>query len=220
MARTVELVLDEGCVAQVGILIETRIDGNLMMIMWRIKRRISPQELNSFFILAKQGHEESKETVFTFLRMRLLALARYRVPETAEDTVQETLIIVHNHFSEFEAMEGLLAFTNKVLRNKIGNVYQGRTRQKHVELEDAELKYDIDNDLEAGELDRILRESIAKLGETNPGCRDILSCLYHGFDPDDISKTLGITKSKLKVRTFRCRGALKDLIHREYRLEL
>ena len=190
------------------------------MITWRIKRRFSPEELNGFFVRARQGHEESKDAIFAFLRSRLLALARYRVPETAEDTVQETLIVVHNHFSEFVAMEGLLAFTNKVLRNKIGNVYQGRSRQKHVELEDAELRYDIDDDLEAGELDRILRESINKLGETNPGCRDILSCLYHGFDPDDISNSLGIPKSKLKVRTFRCRGALRDLIHRDYRLQL
>jgi RNA polymerase sigma factor (sigma-70 family) len=184
-----------------------------------MKRRFSSVELNSFLVRALQGHEESKEKIFTFLRSRLLALAGYRVPEIAEDTVQETLLVVHNHFSEFEAMEGLLAFSNKVLRNKIGNVYQSRSRRKHVELKDGNHRYDISGDLEASELDRIVRESIEKLGATNPGCRAILLCLYDGFDPDDISNALGIPKPKLKVRTFRCRGALRDLLEREYRLQ-
>jgi RNA polymerase sigma factor (sigma-70 family) len=195
-----------------------------MMITWGVKRGgmkrgFSLEELHNFFILALQGNEESKGRVFDFLRSRLLSLARYRVPELAEDIVQDTLLVVHNHFPEFQAMEGLIAFTHKVLRNKIGNIYQGRYRQTRVELEDAELRYDIRDELEGGELDRIVREAISKLGTTNPGCHAILSCLYQGFDPDDISNTLGITKSKLKVRTFRCRSALRDLLSREYRLD-
>lgn len=190
------------------------------MLKGKTKRRLSSSELNSFFVGAQRGHEESREMVFAFLRSRLLVLARYRVPEAAEDVVQDALIVVHNRFSEFTTIEGLFAFTNQVLRNKIGNVYQGRDRQKHVELKEAEPRYRIDGELQAAELERIVQESINKLGETNPGCRVILSYLYQGLDPEEISSRLGIGKSRLKVRTFRCRLALRDLLKREYRLEV
>jgi RNA polymerase sigma factor (sigma-70 family) len=186
------------------------------MLNWRRRKRLSLDELESAFVRAQEGYEESKEAVFGFLRSRLLVLAKYRVPEIAEDTVHESLVVVHSRFSEFKTVEGLLAFTNQVLRNKIGNVYQGRSRQKHVELEDEEMPYRIDGDLEAVELDRIVRESIDKLGESRPACQAILRCLYQGLEPDEISDQLGISKSKLKVRTFRCREALRDILHREY----
>jgi len=190
------------------------------MLSWRKKRTFSWQELDESFTQAKAGNEESKERVFTFLRSKILALAKYRAPECAEDTVQETLIIVHNRFGEFESLEILQAFTHQVLRNKIGNIYQSRARQKQVELENANLHYDIRADLEAGELDRIVSDSIDKLGESHPACREILSYLYQGLDTDEISAQMGIDKSRLKVRTFRCRRALKDILREQYYLEV
>ena len=190
------------------------------MVRSQLRRKPSWEELDLAFARAKTGHEESKDKVFAFLRSKLLSLARYRVAEAAEDTVQETLIIVHNRFAEFDALEGLKAFTHQVLRNKIGNIYQERSRQKHVGIENAELSYDIDGELEAGELDRIVCESIDKLGQRHPTCRDILFRLYEGLDPDEISTQLGMTKSRLKVRTFRCRNALRDLLLEHYRVEI
>src|SRR5262245_53167626 len=132
-----------------------------------LKRRntLAPtwQELENLFTQAREGNEGSREKVFAFLRSKILALAKYRVAEAAEDTVQETLIIVYNRFSEFETLEVLQAFTHQVLRNKIGNIYQARARQKQVELESADLQYDIGGELEAGELDRIVCECIDRL---------------------------------------------------------
>src|SRR5713226_114692 len=51
------------------------------MLKWKTKRRLLSSELNGFFVDAQRGHEESREMVFSFLRSRLLVLARYRVPE-------------------------------------------------------------------------------------------------------------------------------------------
>lgn len=184
------------------------------------RRRFSLQEFDTLLARARGGDEYALDRVFGFLRARLLVLARQRVRESAEDTVQETLLVVHNRFSEFNAVESLLAFTNQVLRNKIGNVYQRRSRRKHVELQDNELRYDIDNELDALELERIIRDSIAKLGITSPVCKAILSSLYNGLEPDEISHLLGIPKGRLKVRTFRCRVALRDILTQEYRLQL
>lgn len=184
------------------------------------KGPLSLEELESAFAWSRQGHSDSKEVLFASLRLRLLSLARYRVPEVAEDAVHESLIVVYMRFSEFQTIEGLLAFTSQVLRNKIGNTYQGRSRQKYVELEEGELAYRMDGELEAVETDRLVRESIDKLGESRPNCRDILSHLYQGLDPDEISKLLVITKSQLKVRTCRCREALRELLRREYRWQI
>lgn len=191
--------------------------------MFKIKHRLTWEELGAVLIEAQKGHEEATEQIFAFLRTRLLAIARYRVPEVAEDTVQETLVIVHNRLPEFEALEGLLAFANQVLRNKIGNIYQGRERQKNKQLDMegvAEPQYQINDDLQAVELDRILRNSIHKLGEKRPTCKAILSCLYDGFDTSEISVTLGIPKSRLKVSTFRCREALREILVQEYGMQV
>lgn len=186
----------------------------------RPTKRISARELEAFFVQAVKGNAEAKERIFEFLRTRLLILARYRVPEAAEDTVQEALVVIHTRFSELETLEGLIAFANRVLRNKIGNVYQGRYKQRHTDLDSVEHWYYTDADIESNEMDRILRQSIEKLGESHPACRDIFSCLYRGLEASEISDQLGISKSMLKVRTFRCRVALRRVLSTEFGLQI
>jgi RNA polymerase sigma factor (sigma-70 family) len=189
----------------------------------RMKRKLSWQELEDLLGQARLGNEESREELFEFLRSRLLVLARHRVSEAAEDIVHESLIIVHNRFAEFEALQGLIAFTHQVLRNKIGNIYQGRSREQHrrVEMEDvSEAGYHTDREMEAIELERIMRRAIDKLGEKRPYCQSILLSLYQGFEPNEISDKLEITKSKLKVQTFRCRAALKEILVSEYGVQV
>ena len=188
-----------------------------------MKNGLSWQDLIDQLARAKNGHAEAIDQLFDFLRSRLLVIARYRVQESAEDLVQETLVIVHNRLPEFENPEGLLAFTNQVLRNKIGNIYQERDRRKlrQVELgENLPLQYNIDGELHAVELDRIIRECIDRLGQRHPNCRAILSSLYDGFNPAEISENLGISKSSLKVRVFRCRKALRKILSDEYRMQV
>jgi RNA polymerase sigma factor (sigma-70 family) len=184
-----------------------------------MKKRLSWDDLGKLFAQAREMNKDSKEELFEFLRSRLLVLARHRVSEAAEDTVHESLIIVHNRFSEFENLQGLLAFTHQVLRNKIGNIYQSRSREQNrqVELDNvSESRYYTDWNMEAVEMERIVRTAIDKLGERRPYCKLILFCLYQGLEPDEISDRLEITKSKLKVQTFRCREALKKILAVEY----
>lgn len=190
------------------------------MIWNRRKTRYSLEELERAFAEYRTGNEASKEALFEFLRSRLLGIARYRVPDIAEDIVHDALVVVHKRFLEFEAFEGLVAFTNQVLRNKIGNVYQSGHRHKDVTLDDTELPYRVEGEWEGAEMDRIVRQSIHKLGEDRPICRAILASLYQGLEPGEISAQLGISKAKLKVRTFRCRQALRDLLSRDYQLNV
>jgi RNA polymerase sigma factor (sigma-70 family) len=209
---------------QVLFYIEVKVDdAHSTMKGLNMKKQHSWEDLNNLFVKAREMHEDAKEELFEFLRLRLLILARHRVSEAAEDTVQETLIIIHNRFSEFETLQGLLAFMHQVLRNKIGNIYQSRSREQNrqVELDNvSESRYYTDWDMGAVEMERIVRTAIDKLGEERPHCRSILFCLYQGLEPGEISDRLEITKSKLKVQTFRCREALKKILVSVYGLQV
>jgi RNA polymerase sigma factor (sigma-70 family) len=176
-------------------------------------------DLSDDLTAARDGDEAAKERIFGFLRIRFLGLAAYRLPEAAEDVVHETLVVVHLHFSEFSSLDGLVAFTNQVLRNKIGNAYQERYRRKRTPLEENHSGgYRIDSEIETGELDQIVRESIERLRGRRPDCGTILTALYNGLEPGEICSHLGIPKSRLKVRTFRCREALRQLLSSEFGL--
>jgi RNA polymerase sigma factor (sigma-70 family) len=189
-----------------------------MMRNWFSKRRTPVQELDDLLRRARREHEDSKNLLFEFLRARLLVLARFRVPEAAEDTVHEALLVVHQHLEECDTVDGLLAFSHQVLRNKIGNLYQRRHRWGHDELQEGDAVYWIHDQIEHEELERIILESINRLRETLPVCGEILSSLYCGLEPTEISSNLGISKSNLKTRTFRCRQALRDLLSAQYGL--
>lgn len=191
-----------------------------MMRYWFSKRRTSAQELDDLLRRAQREHEQedSKDLLFAFLRTRLLVLARFRIPEAAEDTVHEALLVVHQHLGECDTVDSLLAFSHQVLRNKIGNLYQRRYRRAHDELQEGDAVYFIQDQIEHDELERILLNSIERLRERFPVCGEILSSLYGGLEPTEISSNLGISKSKLKTRTFRCRQALRDMLTEQYGL--
>jgi RNA polymerase sigma factor (sigma-70 family) len=168
---------------------------------------------------AQTGNQAAKDEIFSFLRLRFLGIAQYRLPEAAEDIVHDALMVVHGRFSEFSTLEGLIAFTNQVLRNKIGNAYQESYRRVRSELKDtAGNGSHIYSEVQGEELERIVRESIEMLGSKRPDCGKILACLYEGLEATEISRKLGIPKSRLKVRTFRCREALRELLANEYGL--
>ena len=188
------------------------------MRYWFSKRRTPVEELHDLLQLARHNHEDSKNRLFEFLRARLLILARFRVPDAAEDTVHETLLIVHQHLTDCDTVDRLLGFSHQVLRNKIGNLYQQTHRRGHNELQESDAAYCISDQIEHDELERIVLESIERLRETLPICGEILSSLYCGLEPTEISSNLGISKSNLKTRTFRCRRVLRDLLSAEYGL--
>jgi RNA polymerase sigma factor (sigma-70 family) len=171
---------------------------------------------------AQMGSAQALDDVFRFLRTRLLMTAKHRLPEAAEDVVQDSLIVVHKHFSEIGNLEGLVAFCNRVLRNKIGNAYKSHERRsKRLGLEEiSRADHSVTDDLEGAEMDRILREAIEKLGGRRPDCKAIFLYLYDGFSATEISDRVSVSKAVLKARTWRCRAALRDVLMSEYNLPL
>jgi RNA polymerase sigma factor (sigma-70 family) len=140
--------------------------------------------------------------------------------EDAKDVVQETLIVVHQRFSELKTVDDLVAFTFGVLRNKIGNVYRKRERRKRYEAELEEVPepvYCLDDQFEAAQLDRVIVQAIMK---TKPGCQAILMGLHEGFSVGDLSHRFHIPRARMDKQVFHCRQALQRILLEDYRLQV
>jgi RNA polymerase sigma factor (sigma-70 family) len=177
----------------------------------------SEQELVDLFTQAQQGDKEAREQIFFFLRGRFLAVAKHRLLEAdAEDVVQETLMVVHDSFSELRTVENLMAYTMGVLRNKIGNAYRKRERRRRhqANVDDVpEPVYVMDDEFNAAELARLISQAVVK---ANPNCRAILLGLHEGFSVDEMSRWFRIPRSKMDKRIFRCRRTLRRILSEDY----
>lgn len=186
--------------------------------------RLSRRHLRSLLASAQAGDAEAREQIFLFLHTRFLALAKLRVmEEDAREIVQETLIVVDQHLSRFETVEHMIAFTDGVLRNKIGNFYRTRDRrgQHWVEWDKApEPVYYMDGELEAKELERILLAAIDEVGKRSAACRAILLGLYEGATAEELCARLGFTKARMDEHLFRCRRTLRRILRRRYKLRV
>jgi RNA polymerase sigma factor (sigma-70 family) len=187
---------------------------------------------------AHQGHRESLDDVFGFLRKRYLLLASARSERFAEEVTQETLMVVHRRFSDLTTLPRLFSFTNQVLRNKLGDAYRLQTTmgivgdagreqatpdgegEESSKVPDPYYEFNLDEEMEAERLSRIICEAIEKVGDRCPSCRPILWCLYEGADADEMSEELGVPQSIIKVRACRCRRVLKEVLWNDYRLSL
>ncbi len=185
---------------------------------------ISRQELHHLFARAHHGDREAREKIFSLLRGRFLAVAKYKLMEDdVEDAVQEALMVVHEHFSELANVDQLMAFTFGVLRHKIGNIYRRRARRERyrVRLEEApEPTYYMDGALDAAQLDRLMLQAIQRLGARKPECRAMLLGLREGLSIDDFSRRWRLSRSALDKRLARCRRALRRMLREEYGLHL
>jgi RNA polymerase sigma factor (sigma-70 family) len=180
-------------------------------------------ELETMLVQAQHGDRQAREEIVSFLYLRFLSLARERVQDEAEDVVQEMLIVVHNHLSEFKSLRGLLAFAQNVLRKRIGNAYQRRTRDRNLAavLRGGSLAaYDLVSEWELADLDRVLRQGMEHVSQTCPYCRVVFTCLYEGMSAREIRHRLGVSQSRLKYMTFRCRQALRAVLLDQYSLRV
>jgi len=184
----------------------------------------SEEELTCLLAAAQQGQREARERIFFLLHTRFLALAKLRVRgQDAEDIVQETLMVVERHLSEIGTVEALLAFTNQVMRNKIGNFYRREERRKsyHVTREGAvNPVYRMDEELNAADLERILRKAIDQVGERSPRCRAILLGLLEGLSVDEVCQQVGIKRTRIDDWIHRCRKELRRILSEVYRLRV
>ena len=134
-------------------------------------------------------------------------------------------MVVERHFLELQTVEELLAFTDKVMRNKIGGFYLKRDRRKRYQVDWEEAKaaepsYYMDGKFEAAELARIAWDAIDQLGPTSESCRAMLLGLSEGMSLSELSDWLQLPRGRIDERLHRCRRRLRKILYEQYGLRL
>ncbi len=184
------------------------------------RRTYTEAELTERLRQAQRGSHEALEESFSFLRERIFALAKQsaqniglRVAD-AEDATQETMIIVREHLLEFETWENMLRFARQVLRNRLGNYHQYRLSHNRLEvpMEKATVSVQMDAQLEAAELERILEQAIEELQRLRPRYAVIFRGLLAGLSKKELCEILRITPNHFDVELHRARRFLRSLL--------
>ncbi|MBI2841388.1 MAG: sigma-70 family RNA polymerase sigma factor [Acidobacteria bacterium] len=180
--------------------------------------------LSRLLPLAHEGDHEAREKIFSFLGERIRLLAKLRlVKEDTEDVVQETMMVVTEHFLNYQTLESLFAFTDGVLRNRIGNHFRKRDRRRRLLemfLARPQPPCYVEDVLAEESLEQRVRMAIDRLGQRSPGCRQALLGLCEGMTWDELSRLLELQGRPLTNKIFRCRAALRRILDKEFGLRL
>jgi len=157
------------------------------------------------------GDAAAEETVVAVFheRVRLLALARTRVPEVAEEVAQDALVAVITALRAGQLRDGerLTAFVYGTARNYIRDYFRTSSRRPQpCPLEPNHAIVDGDP-LEALERQALVRSALKTLKPTDR--RVLLLTLVDGLKPGDIAKRLALSDEVVRARKSR---ALKKVI--------
>ncbi|MEW6365551.1 MAG: sigma-70 family RNA polymerase sigma factor [Acidobacteriota bacterium] len=172
------------------------------------------------FYLARAGDPEAREKLFLYLRARYRFLAKSKVSEgDLEDVVHDTLMVVQEHFSEIQTRQGLLEYTDAVLRNIIGNYYyyERQRKRRQVELhsgdpESVDRGRSQEPQIEAALMYPAVRRAIELLGESRPRCRALLLAICEGVSVRELAESLGAPRARVDEWLLRCRKALREIL--------
>jgi len=169
---------------------------------------------------AQNGDSEKREEILTFLRARLMVLAKQRVmEEDAPDLVQDALVVIHEHFPDLTSVPRLIAFSNSVLANKIGNYYRKRDRRGKVMTVNDDLcdsGYDLGSEMAATELAWIVERALRIMEDRSPRCRTLLQGLIDGRSIQDLSRQFNRPRARIDEWLFHCRQKLRRLLDERF----
>lgn len=180
------------------------------------------------------GDPSAEAALFKSLRVRFLPIAKRRVhADHAEDLVQDTLKIVFDRYGERNEGQGILVWGLTVLRNVIGNYYQGRDRENErltfVDELPAAAACDagVLAETEWAQTKETLLEAVDLLAERFPRCGKIfhhlLTSLDRGGSPHEVSthalnlvqkEDPNMNRGRFYTALHRCRGQLRDVLAR------
>ncbi len=192
---------------------------------------LDAQSLDTLCARAQAGDGRAEADLFSALRVRFLQLAKRRVrTDHIEDVVQDALKIVCDRYRERKQGVGILVWSLTVLRNVIGNYYQGReTERRHMDFV-AEYPRTAASDedplqtaLTADSI-RLLQAAIRELAERFPRCGRIFHHLLAGLAGGGASQEVstgtlaamqkenpGLTRGGFYTALHRCRAHLRAI---------
>ena len=176
-----------------------------MMFCISLAALVSENDVRSFETI----YEENKDMLYRY------AYSILKDNAGAEDAVQDAFVALADNFEKTYSMERsrIRSYLVVIVRNAAFKIYNRRKRETPAEefySAGEPSGEEIHLGVEDGELRRTLFEMIRKL---EPKYGDLIMLRYFNKMPEkDIAESLGISIQNVKVRLFRARNMLKDML--------
>jgi RNA polymerase sigma factor (sigma-70 family) len=171
-------------------------------------------QLDDLVARARSGDMKAEEELFRVLRARFFAFAKRKVgdPEAAKDIAQDACVTVLQKYKTTTFTTSFAAWAHGVLKNKIGNYWQGGPPggiKDGVDMTDGVTPTQPD-----GELRRKLIWCFRFLMKKNRRYARALNLVYQGYRTDEICRRLGVNAGNLYAILCRARASLKKCIEK------
>ena len=170
--------------------------------------------IDQLFSKAKAGDRSAENELFQYLSVRFRTIAKRRLGEdAAEDVAQAACVTVLEKYKNATFTDGFVQWAHGVLRNKVGNYYQGPKKRNQMESEINERQSSKRTELE---LDPVLKEDLRrcleKILKKNQAYAEVLIWTYLGYKTEEICQKLSINPNNMYVMLNRCRKMLKSCL--------
>ncbi len=168
---------------------------------------------NDLYNLLSNGGKESE---FAFLEIyrrysgRIYAYCRRFLgnKEDAMDVFQDTFVRFYHSSKEVRQMSNLSAFLLRIAKNLCLNYL--RQKKQSLEVEDYMSHIDIENQNDTNEMLKLIHDAINQLPDDY---REIFILReYQGMSYNEIAQHLNISLSLVKVRLFRAKEKLREIL--------
>jgi len=186
--------------------------------------------IEELFDLLQTEDLDSFNEVFLPIRGRIIRLAQQRLQrEEVEDVVQQTLSTFWEKRQSVCSPEHLLPFLFQILRNKLGDAYRRKKRQKKARFAmferldslQTQIPPNPEKLLEEKELEKIIKEAIEFCAAENMLWGRIIQLLQEGRSREEIRKELGdIPMATVYTRIHRARQHLIKILKEEFGVEI
>lgn len=168
-------------------------------------------DIDSLYEGARRGDRQAEERLFEALSESFRIYVRLRIQNEhdAQEVVQDVLLTIAQKYKEVQFVKSFAAWAYKIFEHKLFTYYRSKRtrRNKFVEMEDCDqtgFSYNPDPDLK-----RQLLKCLEEVGRANNRYAAILDLHIQGFNGDEISEKLGVTKNSIFVSLSRARAKLK-----------
>ncbi|MCP4703981.1 MAG: RNA polymerase sigma factor [candidate division Zixibacteria bacterium] len=174
------------------------------------------EDINKFYIDAKNGSKKAEEQLFEFLtaRFRLFVQRKIWNQGDGEELMQEALMTVFDKYKDVEKINNIAAWAHKVLNNKILNYFKTKAlhENKLGELEQKAIgNKPISHD---STLELQLLDCLKKIGSINNRHARILNLHHHGYSVVEICEKLALTRNNLYSVLSRARSMLEHCLEK------
>jgi len=164
---------------------------------------------------ARDGNKKAEEELFSFFKSRFKTIAVKRIGHAdAEDVAQDACLTVLRKYKTEEFSKGMIPWAYGVLRMKIGNYIQTRTRHNKSLAsfpQENQIKH-WPYEITYNDLKKQILHCLELIVQKNALYATILNLGYGGYKTEEICQKVQIEKKSLYDTIYRARLMLKKCL--------